>query len=261
MKARMIQMPFQIKHYGWTPDLPDQRDHLYAAPLAMLTNLPTTVDLRSKCPPIYDQGQLGSCTANAIAAAFEFDEMKEQLTPTTMPSRLFIYYNERAMEGTVNSDAGARIRDGIKSVAKQGSCPEELWPYDISQFAHVPSPACYQAALHHKAVSYQSIVPTLNQLKARLASGYPFVFGFTVYESFESQAVASSGQVPMPAPNEQVVGGHAVVAVGYDDSTRQFLVRNSWGVGWGMQGYCSMPYEYLTTANLASDFWAIQTVK
>src|SRR5262250_2009497 len=109
----------QIAHYGWIPDLPDQRDYQYAAPLAVIGALPANVDLTSACPAVYDQGQLGSCTANAIAGGIEFDQIKQNLSPIFVPSRLFIYYNERAMEGTVNSDSGAQIRDGMKSVGTQ----------------------------------------------------------------------------------------------------------------------------------------------
>ena len=130
-------MPRQIARYGWTPDLPDQRDHLYAAPPPMLGALPPSADLTSACPPVYDQGQLGSCTANAIGAAIEFDRLKQKL-PDIVPSRLFIYYNERVIEGTVRSDSGAQIRDGIKSVASVGVCPEPEWPYRIAKFATRP---------------------------------------------------------------------------------------------------------------------------
>ena len=208
---------------------------------------------------MYDQGQLGSCTANAIAAALEFDQMKEK-QQVFMPSRLFIYYNERVMEGTVNEDSGAQIRDGIKSVAQQGDCPETLWPYDITKFAVKPPAQCYQQALKFKALQYQRLSQILNQLKGCLASGYPFVFGFTVYSSFESQQVAQTGHAPMPSPPEASVGGHAVMAVGYDDSQNWFIVRNSWGVGWGMQGYFTLPYAYLLEQNLANDFWTIRIV-
>jgi C1A family cysteine protease len=253
-------MPYAVKHYGWLRDLPDQRDHLYAAPAETLAALPPAMDLRSHCPPIYDQGQLGSCTGNGIAAALQFDRMKQKLTPNFIPSRLFIYYNERVIEHTVNTDAGAQIRDGIKSVSSQGDCPESEWPYDIAKFAAKPPPNCYKDAIKYKAVQYQRLVQTLNQMKGCLASGYPFVFGFTVYDSFESPQVAKSGSVPMPAPKEKVLGGHCVDAVGYDDTQQRFIVRNSWGTGWGMHGYCTMPYAYLTDANLASDFWTIRLV-
>jgi C1A family cysteine protease len=250
----------KIKRYGWIPDLPDHRDHLYAAPVVNLAKLPAKVDLRAKCPPVYDQGQLGSCTGNAIAAAIQFDRMKQKRKPNFVPSRLFIYYSERVIEGTVNSDSGAQIRDGIKSVAHNGDCPEKEWPYDIAKFAVKPPPKCYKDALQYKAVSYQRVVQSLSQLKGCLASGYPFVFGFTVYESFESDAMGKSGKMPMPKSSEKMLGGHAVLAVGYDDAAERFIVRNSWGKGWGLQGYFTMPYAYLTDNNLADDLWTIRLV-
>ena len=250
----------KIKHYGWTRDMPDNRDYLYVAPPQILSNLPPRVDLRPQCPPIYDQGQLGSCTSNAIAGAVEFDLIKEQQKRIFVPSRLFLYYNERVIEGTQDTDSGAEIRDGIKSVASQGDCPEDLWPYDISKFAVKPPAQCYQSAKQYEAVKYQRLQQDLNQLKGCLASGYPFVFGFTVYASFESQQVATTGHASMPQPGEEVVGGHAVVAVGFDDSQQWFLVRNSWGTSWGMKGYFTMPYTYLLDQNLSSDFWTISVV-
>jgi len=254
-------MSYTIKRYGWIPDLPDQRDHLYASPYTASITLPSSVDLRPGCPQVYDQGQLGSCTANAISGALEFDEIKQGLTPIVMPSRLFIYYNERSMEGTTATDSGAQIRDGIKTVVAQGACSESEWPYDITKFAVQPPSGCYQDAPQNRALAYQRVAHSLNLMRACLASGYPFVFGMTVYESFESQAVAQSGQVPMPAPNEQTLGGHAVLAVGYDDSQQVFLVRNSWGVTWGMQGYFTLPYAYLSNSNLTDDLWTIRSVQ
>jgi C1A family cysteine protease len=252
--------PRTVKRYGWVPDLPDQRDHIFAAPPAVLTTLPPSIDLREQSPKeIYDQGQLGSCTANAIAAAFEFDLLKQHLTDF-MPSRLFIYYNERVKLGTVDVDSGAMIRDGIKSVSKQGVCAETSWPYDISTFTHQPPKACYDEALGNRATSYQRVPRTLGQLKGCLAHGYPIVFGFSVYESFETREVAQTGVVPMPQADEQALGGHAVLAVGYDDASGRFLVRNSWGSGWGQDGYFTMPYAYLTERSLSSDFWAILQV-
>ena len=250
-----------IKRYGWTPDLPDARDHMYAAPVAMMAALPTKVDLRPNCPPPYDQGQLGSCTGNAIAGAVQFEREKQHLTPDFVPSRLFIYYGERVIEGTVGTDSGAQIRDGIKVVANQGVPPETDWPYDIAKFAQKPPPKAFADALHDRAVSYSRLSQSLSQMKGCLASGYPFVFGFTVYDSFESQQVAQTGVVPMPAAGESVLGGHAVMAVGYDDSQQRFIVRNSWGANWGMKGYFTMPYAYLTERNLSSDFWTVRLVQ
>jgi C1A family cysteine protease len=245
--------------YGWIPDLPDTRDRLYRAPRKIA--LPKSVDLRANCPKVYDQGDLGSCTANAIAAAIEFDQRKENLAQPFTPSRLFIYYNERALEGTVSSDSGAMIRDGIKSVASQGACAETMWPYLEPKFADRPPLQCYQAGKLHPAVSYSRLAQDLGQLKACLASGYPFVFGFTVYQSFENGQVAHTGVGPMPQPNDAALGGHAVMAAGYDDASGRFLVRNSWGPEWGMGGYFTLPYAYLTDSNLADDFWTIRVVK
>ncbi|MGH9500175.1 MAG: C1 family peptidase [Terriglobales bacterium] len=248
-----------IGHYGWVPDLPDLRDLTYAAPAEFLTALPTTVDLRPECPAVYDQGQLGSCTANSIGGAFQFEQMKQKVNDFT-PSRLFIYYNERVVEHTVDSDSGAQIRDGIKVVAKQGAPPETDWPYDISKFAQKPPQEAYADAAKNKVLSYQRVARALNQMKGCLASGYPFVFGFTVYDSFESMTVAHSGHAPMPQPGEKVVGGHAVLAVGYDDKNQWFMVRNSWAATWGLKGYFTLPYQYLLEPNLSDDFWTIRLV-
>jgi len=253
-------MAHTIKRFGWIPDLPDARDQLYAAPLATLQQLPPKVDLTAHCPPVYDQGELGSCTANAIAGAIEFAQRKEHLPTPTTPSRLFIYYNERVIEHTVDIDSGAMIRDGIKSVHAQGACRETSWPYVIAQFDDRPSPGAYEEARRHLVSGYQRILRSLSQMKGCLAAGYPFVFGFTVYDSFLSDAVASTGHVPMPGPAETIEGGHAVVAVGYDDATHRFLVRNSWGTTWGQKGYCTMPYTYLLEEQLADDFWTVRVV-
>jgi C1A family cysteine protease len=250
----------KIKRYGWTPDLPDGRDLMYAAPPAVVTALPPKVDLRSKCPPVYDQGQLGSCTANAIGAAYEFD-VKGQGMPDFRPSRLFVYYNERALEGTVSSDSGAMIRDGIKTIHKQGTCSEKTWPYKIAKFASKPPATAYTEAKDHQLVTYQRLVQTLSQLKGCLAAGFPFVFGFVVYESFESPQVAKTGKVPMPSADEQALGGHAVMAVGYNEADQRFLVRNSWGTRWGKAGYFSMPYPYLLQGTLSRDFWTLRVVE
>jgi C1A family cysteine protease len=249
------------KRYGWIPDLPDHRDYVYSAPIEQLQKLPSQTDLRPACPPVFDQGNLGSCTANALAAAFEYDEIKQKFSPVFVPSRLFIYYNERAIEGTINSDSGAMIRDGVKSIVKQGVCPEDLWPYDIANFSERPPRNCYQDASKYRAILYKRLVRDLNQMKACLATGNPFVFGFTVYDSFESPTVASTGHAPMPAPGEAVLGGHAVMAVGYDDANQWFIARNSWGPQWGMAGYFTLPYTYLMQPTLSSDFWTIEIVQ
>jgi C1A family cysteine protease len=256
--------------YGWRPDKPDHRDHPFTALMAPAA-LPTFVDLRSNLPACYNQQQLGSCTANSIAAVVEFDLIRQKiLLPNNsyMPSRLFIYYNERVMEGTVSQDAGAEIRDGIKSINSIGVCSEPEWPYNVSKFTAKPTEKCYTDAAKFKSVAYKSINQDQNSMLSCLAGGFPFSFGFTVYDSFESDSVASNGIVPMPGAMENVLGGHAVAAVGYNTGkTTQkgvppgyFIVRNSWGPGWGVNGYCFMPISYLTNVNLSSDFWQISVM-
>jgi C1A family cysteine protease len=251
-------MPNEIRGFGWIRDLPDHRDFRYAAAPQVLQILSPSVDLRPACPAVYDQGDLGSCTANAIAGAIEFDLLNQQ-QPSFTPSRLFIYYNERVIEKNVRCDTGAQIRDGMKSVVSQGACPENMWPYVIDEWSDQPPDSCYQTAQQHRAIQYQSLMQDLNQMKACLASGRPFIFGFTVYDSFRS--VGQTGHATVPGPGEGILGGHAVLAVGYDDSQQWFIVRNSWGANWGLQGYFTMPYAYLLQSSLSADFWMIQTVQ
>lgn len=247
---------------GWMPDLPDHRDLLYSAPPRITTKLPASIDLRKHCPPVYDQGQLGSCTANAIGAAIQFGQMKQK-KKSFIPSRLFIYYNERVIEHSINSDNGAQIRDGIKSVNKLGVCPENMWPYDdgAKKFIQKPSVKCYSEALKNQVVSYQRLVQSLVQMKSCLAAGYPFVFGFTVYDNLYSDTVTKTGKLELPGPKDAVEGGHAVMAVGYDDKEQRFIIRNSWGNDWAQKGYFTIPYSYITDNNLADDFWTIRLVE
>lgn len=241
------------KYYSWKPDLPDNRDYIFKGK----TKMAGYVDLRPYCPPVLNQGNLGSCTANAIASAIQIAEnLDNDRVAGFLPSRLFIYYQERVLEGTVNYDAGAMIRDGVKVCNKIGACHETIWPYLISKFKNSPSPAAYRDATKYKISSYYRVT-NLNSFKSALTQGYPVIFGFTVYQSFESNLVSKSGIVPMPKPKEKVLGGHAVLAVGYSDRTQRIIVRNSWGTNWGINGYFTMPYAYITNRNLSDDFWVI----
>lgn len=259
----------RVRRYGWKPDLPDARDLQYRASPVVLGNLPARVDLRDRCPKVYDQGDIGSCTANAVAAGYEFCLLARGIADF-VPSRLFIYYNERAVEAQVLVDSGAQLRDGIKSLAAIGVCDEAEWPYDGtpadpytllfpagSRAATQPPEPCYQSALDNLITSYRRLPRSLDQFRGCLAAGRPFVFGYSVYTSFSSDQVRDTGAVPMPQPDEDLVGGHAVLAVGYDDSAARFIVRNSRGDQWGDQGYFTLPYGYLMQRGLASDFWTI----
>ncbi len=242
-----------VQSYGWIPDRPDHRDFLYSA-IAPKVKLPLKVDLRTEDSPIENQGHLGSCTANALAGNLQFlEKVSGQIYKDV--SRLFIYYNERAVEGTIGFDSGAMIRDGIKVLAKYGVCPESSWPYDISKFTRKPVALCYKEGLRHRITSYHRL-QTLGEMLNCLAEGFPFVFGFTVYESFESLKVAQTGLVPMPKKSERALGGHAVMAAGYDKAKKRFIVRNSWDPQWGQAGYFTIAFAYLE--GLASDFWTIR---
>jgi len=213
------------------------------------------VDLRPKMPPIYDQGNLGSCTANALCGAFAYSNAGFQ------GSRLFLYHNERMLEHDMPQDASALLHTGVKCLEKYGVCPESEWPYTITKFATKPPSLCYTDALKHVVISASNIQNDLPSMKIALATGHPFVVGISIYESFESLAVARTGLVPMPRATEQLLGGHAVLVCGYDDTKSMFIVRNSWGVGWGDKGYFYLPYAYLTNSTYSSDLWYISTVK
>jgi C1A family cysteine protease len=218
-------------------------------------SIPNDVDMRNKMPPIVDQGNLGSCTANALCALVSF------LNPKMIGSRLFLYYNEREIQGTVTSDTGAYLHDGVHSLVKNGICHENDWPYIIKLFAVKPSPICYTKALDNQALVVKNIKNDLVSMKNALKSGFPFVVGILIYESFMTDAVATSGNVPMPAKNEKILGGHALCVVGYNDTNKVFIVRNSWGTGWGDKGYCYIPYTYLSSRKYTSDLWCITKVE
>lgn len=258
LAAKSVSFPPAVRRamYGWLPDIPDNRDMLYRALPKPTVTLPAKVDLRPLCSPVENQEELGSCTANALAGALEY-LMNRGKAPFADMSRLFIYYNERVIEGTVKADAGAMIRDGIKTLVKQGACTEKKWPYVITKFAMKPPKACYTEALNYQILTY-SRINTLDEMRACLAEGYPVVFGFSVYDGFESQRVAKTGVLDMPTKGEKMLGGHAVLAVGYDDAIKRIIVRNSWGTGWGMNGYFTMPYDYVANRNLADDLWTIR---
>lgn len=253
------------RKYGWLPDVPDHRDFRYSAIMPTYKTLPPSVDLRNFCSPVEDQGALGSCTANALVGNLEFLQAKSGVAGGmgwpfkgwTDLSRLFLYYNERVFEGNTSSDSGAFLRDGIKVLHNLGVCPEAAWPYDLAKFTEAPPPDCYTLAENFKISVYRRM-DSLQAMRTCLAEGFPFVFGFSVYESFESEEVARTGIVQLPSASEHLLGGHAVMAVGYDNGNGTFTVRNSWGPVWGQGGYFTIPYEYLVDRNLSDDFWTVR---
>ncbi len=246
------------RKYGWVRDAHDPRDIFYTTRLSARP-LPPIVDLESKFPAVYDQGDANSCVGNAVAAAFEYENLRQPEVKDFAPSRLFIYYNARAAEHDTAEDDGAQIRDGIKGVAKLGTCAETAWPYRLDRVTRRPTASCYADALRHTAVIYRRVTKTIDALRGCLADGFPVVCGIDVFESFESDAVARSGIVAMPEAGEALVGGHAIVLAGYDTREQRFKVRNSWGEAWGQRGYFTLPYAYV--AQHAQDFWAIRAVR
>jgi len=198
-------------------DPKDARDHIYVPKDEVLKSLTKGVDLRSQDGPIFDQGQLGSCTANGWLGLFMFVAIK-LFKNTFLGSRLQLYYDERVLNGTPTEDSGAYVRDGAKCLADTGVCSEQTCPYDISNFADKPSDAAYAEAANNKIVEYMRIQQDITHLKACLTEGFPFVFGFDVYESFESATVARTGIMPMPKSGEKVLGGHCVEGIGYIDA-------------------------------------------
>lgn len=247
--------PFEIAKYHWTPDKVDTRDFLYRSSLRRLSNI---VDLRPFCSSIENQGPLGSCTGQAIAGAIEL--LNKRGNKPTDVSRLFIYYYERLLLGTVNYDSGAYIRDGIKSVFRWGSPLEKFWPYIISRFTQQPTKEAIDDGSLRKVTRYEKIT-SFNGCLDALNNGFPVIIGFYVYSSFESISVRRTGIMPYPNKRrERLLGGHAVLLVGYDMQRKVFIARNSWGSGWGDRGYFYMPFAVIEDRTMSGDFWIIKSV-
>jgi len=246
----------------------DHRDFLFALKATPYSGvLPSKVDLTEFCSPVTAQGKIGSCTAQAVASLFEFEQLEQfritQNTGATLfegeystVSRLFIYYYERVLQGTVDEDSGAEIRDGIKVLSHQGVCREVSWEYLDSNLYLKPDDAAYAEASQHKIRQYLRLQSFLD-MKHCLAAGRPFAFGMMAPEELESEEVAKTGLLHNPTSATQFLGGHAVVCVGYDDSTRRVKIRNSWGADWGDKGYFTMPYEFIANPQYCMDFWTL----
>lgn len=241
--------------FQWVKDKVDSRDYIYKPSAVKVVN---KVDLRPYTNQVEDQGPLGSCTGNAIAEAIEmlYNKNKKKVDL----SRLFIYYYTRLIEGTVKYDSGAYIRNGIKSCNHYGAPLESLWPYNISKFRSAPSSVAVKDASKRKITRYERAL-NFNACIDALTNGYPVVVGFLVYDSFMSSSVARTGIMPYPnTRSEKLLGGHAVLLVGYDNTNQRFIVKNSWGQGWGDRGYFYMPYKVIQNTRMSDDFWVIKGV-
>lgn len=253
---KIIIDQFKLPKFHWVKDKPDRRDYLYKR---SSISTPSSVDLRAFCTPIEDQGALGSCTGQAIASAIEYLNNRNAGLIRDI-SRLFIYYYERALINTIKYDSGAYIRDGIKVVFNNGAPLESFWPYIIRRFTQVPSRQAINDALRRKVTLYERIT-TLDGCINALSNGIPITVGFLVYSSFMSRAVSTTGIMPYPnVARERLLGGHAVLLVGFDNATQRFIARNSWGSGWGDKGYFYMPYQVIDNRAMSDDFWVIRNV-
>lgn len=261
-----------MRKFGWKKSLPDHRHFKYAAhpEMQFKLTLPPLVDLRPEMSPIENQGELGSCVAHGTAANLEFLEMrdiKEKLMGSVIftaglfqpMSRLFIYWNARVIDGDPSQDGGTQVSSALQALKTIGVCSEGIWPYNPGNVFSMPTPDCFNVATRHEVLEAFKLDNTnIAQLKQCLALGFPFVFGITVYDSFMGDGVATTGIIPIPAMSESLLGGHCMCCVGYDDSKSMFIIRNSWGTQWGLYGYAYIPYDYLTSADLAADFWTIR---
>ena len=257
MASPTIITPVGVKGLGW---LPGNRRHFRSLRVyrsySQNYKLLSSVDMRALDTPIKDQGQLGSCTSFMATGIMQFVRKALGLTYISL-SELFIYYNERVLEGTVSEDSGASIGDAFAVLNSSGACPESDWPYDPNVFAQKPPQECYTDALFDIATQELALTGSLDSIKQVLAQGFPVGFGFDVYASFRN--IGSDGIMPVPASSEALLGGHAVMYVGYDDTRQLFIVRNSWGASWGASGYFFMPYEIVTNG-MASDFRTVLMV-
>lgn len=247
--------------YGRIPDLADPADLPFVAKASFAT-LPPKRDLRPNCPPIVNQGNLGSCTANAICSAHRFEQMRQGVVDHWYGSRLQLYYDERLAENTVRSDAGAQIRTGFKVIADKGIAPESMWPYNVSKFAETPPPPVYDEAKHNQTLKYRRVQQTREDIQSCISEGHPVVAGFTVLKSFER--IGKDGLMSMPTGLlDRPVGGHAVLIVGYDNDYfgGRYIVMNSWGITWGDKGFFYAPYEYFESTRMAADFWMMSEVE
>lgn len=275
-------------HFGWLRDLPSISDYTpeHAAIKPLLAKvkgagtatapaaLAASADLRSWFSPIENQLSLGSCTANAGVGLVEYYE-RRAFGRHVDASRLFLYKATRDLLGWTG-DTGAYLRSTMEALVLFGVPPEQYWPYDTTKFDVEPSAFLYSFASNYKALNYYRLDPAgttpanlLATIKANLAAGLPSFFGFTVYSSYTQASVANKGAIPFPTAGEKVVGGHAVVVAGYSDTlqiknanpgavatTGAFLIRNSWGTGWGDGGYGWLPYDYVVKG-LATDWWSL----
>jgi C1A family cysteine protease len=261
------------RKFGWKKDPKDDgRDKKYAVRKHTVAafELPIKTNNIATAPPVVDQLQTSSCVGNSVAVHLQHTAIIQGDIDAELPSRMFIWFTTRLMEGTSKLDEGCCIRNSFKVAAHLGAPHESTWPFDPEKFAKCPTLSAYREARKHQAIEYYSIDWTnLNEVKTCLAGGHGFVFGFQVPESFGSVTTTKTGIMQMPEKGEVFEGGHAVYAVDYDDEVQHrgwaqpggILVQNSWGEHWGFYGRFWMPYAYVTDPDLSDDFWTARKVE
>jgi len=250
----------RIKVGSYRPDKKNPNDKVFQSRQFSANNLPPKVDLRPYMTEVENQGDSNSCTANAMAGAYEY-LMKRLNNQDSNVSRLFIYYNARALDGDTDQDEGTYLRSCIKVLKKYGTCSEQTWPFDLHRIHIAPEESAYSEATNFLVEDAYRVEVDLDQMRSCLAEGYPFTFGLQLFDSF--QDAGSQGLVPMPDLDEdEHDGGHAMLCVGYSDADKVFIVRNSWGESWGDRGYCYIPYDYLMSEKYNDgDSWIIRQLE
>ena len=239
------------------PDTRDFKVQLTATNLKA-SNTVTSFSIQTNVKTVYDQGQLGSCVSNAFAGYINMCT-----TNRVFISRLLHYYCGRAIQGTSSiDDTGLDIRQAAKIIQQYGACAETMWPYIISQFSVLPPISAFRNSLFFQKYTYSFINQDITTLTSFLyTQKLPILFGFRVYSSFMTGAVASTGVVPMPnVAHETLEGGHCVVMVGFNNTTSRFTCVNSWGASWGNKGFFTIPYAYVSNPALASDFCCLNFI-
>jgi C1A family cysteine protease len=260
-KATVLKDPTgeALRIGGYCPDKKRRNSNDFSASRFSAAEMPEIIDLRPFMTTVENQYDSNSCTANAMAGAYEYLENRLYGQATDV-SRLFIYYNARALDDSTQEDEGTYLSNCVKVVRKYGACAEEIWPFQLGQIKEKPPKAAYKDGVRFRIEDAASVAVDLDTMRACLAEGYPFVFGLQLFESFTGSG-GNGGLVPMPdIENETHNGGHAMLCVGYSDSDQVFVVRNSWGPEWGDGGYCYVPYAYMADPDMTADCWVIRQV-
>ena len=245
--------------YGFIKDIFDINPQYSPNSIKNAVGTLPSINFADEMPQVYDQLSIGSCQSNALGACIEYNIKTDET-----PSRLFLYYNARKLMGTINQDSGSTIQAVFQGAKQYGSCAETLWPYitppdtegafvPVSEMYVCPPDSVYQQAHKDLLISMESI-NSMDGIKHALSNKIPVVFGMEVYDYFESAEMASCGVLRLPGSNEKLIGGHALVLVGFDDNKKTFTVRNSWSKNWGINGYFTAPYDYIENPDLAFQF-------